>query len=738
MKLKFFALAILHFAFCIFNCSAQVGGMTLGGASSGLNYTNRLLTVLNGTTTTNRLWFTNATRAAFGDTNAIHIFTNSATAQWEWRTAFATLAATNDSNRATGTWHVAGSGAALYGITRYEPRSVGTISSATPSQPTTFNVTVDADGVIQSPANFVSANDIGGSGTTNGAGIRFPYTNSGAAFDADGKIIAVQHLSLQQSARTTNAPFVPIWSIKAISESRPVIVVSIGDSINSGGLSMTLPMTRTLMRFFGTNGGWGTRSSFNGDGYYSWSATGAALVETSSDTNWPTSYYVATNAVPITFHGESGGTVSANRGWVMWMQQPGAGTVKFDFVQGTTTNSITVDANGAMVAKATNINLLFGDYKIYVMPTVANTKILGAGLWDTNKPSAIDYSFALGGRDNWTTGFEAALYTNALAELIPTLVLCAEKGNPTNEFIPYLLNLRKTWTNSDFVIIGSTADGTGDSLVGNNNYMEAWARTNEVAYFRGDQYGSLTAMLAAGYTRDSTHLNGTNANGVQIGTPVIANELLKFLGLLDNAFVSPRYIISGQTNAPAAFRLALSIASEVATTNYLFVPVEFQRTVTGYPIHVWDAFSANTTFAGGLNDLYLVSGLNLTFGTVGRYIAPAGTTRAYWSCSSATFNNKLNIEARLIIASTNALTGSQYLQIQAIPVDTTFSSTAYGPGSQTWSGSLGSNGTTNTFYTPWLLATLPNTNWFGAAITGIGTTAVNTNCWIIGTQFRYY
>ena len=159
-KIKLTFVATLCALLALLTCSAQI--IPPGGSTSSRNvYTNRLLTTLQGSGMTNRLWWTNATRAAFGNTNAIHVFTNSATGKWEWRTAFASLVATNDSNRATGTWHAAAVGAALYGYTRYEPLAA-TVPPALPSpgstSPSRTVVQVNSGGVVTSPSNFWETN----------------------------------------------------------------------------------------------------------------------------------------------------------------------------------------------------------------------------------------------------------------------------------------------------------------------------------------------------------------------------------------------------------------------------------------------------------------------------------------------------------------------------------------------------------------------------------------------------
>lgn len=165
-------LSAFHFQLSAF---AQPGILPQPGTQSSV-FTNRLLTHLDGGLVTNRLWWTNgAVRPAFGNTNAIHIHTNAASGRWEWRTAFGTVAATNDSNRPTGTWHVAGAGAALYGDSRYEPRSPQTIAGGPAAATPPNYVTVDEDGVIVSPTNFAAANNLGG---TNGGSNPNALTNN--------------------------------------------------------------------------------------------------------------------------------------------------------------------------------------------------------------------------------------------------------------------------------------------------------------------------------------------------------------------------------------------------------------------------------------------------------------------------------------------------------------------------------------------------------------------------------
>lgn len=155
---KVAAALLLHFAFCILHCAAQVGGMSLSGTASTV-YTDRLSTTLSGSGVTNVIYYTNAA-VAFGNTNAIHIRTNATTGRWEWHTDWATRVATNTANRPTGTWQTAVASPALYGYTRYTPQSVGTISTSPGDLPasTTTSVKVDTNGVIVNPANFFAAN----------------------------------------------------------------------------------------------------------------------------------------------------------------------------------------------------------------------------------------------------------------------------------------------------------------------------------------------------------------------------------------------------------------------------------------------------------------------------------------------------------------------------------------------------------------------------------------------------
>lgn len=152
---------------------AQPGIIAQPGTQASV-FTNRLMTTIAGSGTTNRIYYTNAAVpfGAFGNTNAIHIRTNAGTGKWEWRTAWATLVATNDLNRPTGTWHAAASGAALYGYTRYEPRSPQTLPDAPSSATvTSFPIMVDTNGVVISPTNFFDANEESfPSGTFSGSG----------------------------------------------------------------------------------------------------------------------------------------------------------------------------------------------------------------------------------------------------------------------------------------------------------------------------------------------------------------------------------------------------------------------------------------------------------------------------------------------------------------------------------------------------------------------------------------
>lgn len=126
---------------------AQPGIITQPGTQPSV-FTNRLLTTLNGSGVTNRIYFTNAANV-FGNTNAIHIRSNSTAQRWEWHTDWTTVVGTNTANRPTGTWRAAAIGAALYGQTRYDPRSPQTLPDAPASTaPNPSFVLVQEDGSI--------------------------------------------------------------------------------------------------------------------------------------------------------------------------------------------------------------------------------------------------------------------------------------------------------------------------------------------------------------------------------------------------------------------------------------------------------------------------------------------------------------------------------------------------------------------------------------------------------------
>jgi hypothetical protein len=83
-------------------------------------YTTRLLWNLSASAITNRI-VRASTGNYYGDTNTsqLNIRTNGS-GRWEWRNG-ATVLATNTVNRVYGTWRTNGTGAAIYGYTRYEP-----------------------------------------------------------------------------------------------------------------------------------------------------------------------------------------------------------------------------------------------------------------------------------------------------------------------------------------------------------------------------------------------------------------------------------------------------------------------------------------------------------------------------------------------------------------------------------------------------------------------------------------
>ncbi len=140
------------------SAQAAPGIITISGTSSPY-FTNRLLINLDSVTTTNTCLFTNA-NLAFGPTNSIHIKTNTSLTRWEWRTDFTTAIATNDNNRPTGTWHRVSNGA-IYGSSRYEPRSPQTVSEAPSSTGAAdeLSVRVDSEGALKTGfSNFFDSN----------------------------------------------------------------------------------------------------------------------------------------------------------------------------------------------------------------------------------------------------------------------------------------------------------------------------------------------------------------------------------------------------------------------------------------------------------------------------------------------------------------------------------------------------------------------------------------------------
>jgi hypothetical protein len=163
--------ALLVFFCLIGDLIAQPGVIPQPGTQASV-FTNRLLTTIASSGVTNRLYFTNAS-AAFGPTNSIHVRSNASTQKWEWHTTFATVVATNDNNRPTGTWRTITVSPTVYGYTRYEPRSPQTLPDAPASAANNPRfVQVDTNGVVVIPENFWDANSGSipggsGSGSTN-------------------------------------------------------------------------------------------------------------------------------------------------------------------------------------------------------------------------------------------------------------------------------------------------------------------------------------------------------------------------------------------------------------------------------------------------------------------------------------------------------------------------------------------------------------------------------------------
>lgn len=143
------------------------------------NYTNRLLWNLAASTSTNRIFYTNA-GSYFGNTNTsqLNIRSNTSPSRWEWRTG-TTVLATN--NRAYGTFRTNGTGAAVYGYTRYEPT-------------TEYPVRVDALGALVSPQEFTP----GGVVVNKPTGAATRYLNLSAAKTAAsaGDVITATSLNV--------------------------------------------------------------------------------------------------------------------------------------------------------------------------------------------------------------------------------------------------------------------------------------------------------------------------------------------------------------------------------------------------------------------------------------------------------------------------------------------------------------------------------------------------------------
>jgi hypothetical protein len=184
ITIKNFARAVLALCLCATlpvprTAHAQVGGMNLSGTSSIWN-TNLLRYTLDGSGSTNLLTFTNAT-SAYGDTNATHIKYVAASNKWLLATNGLAWIATNTYSYPTGTWKTLAAGT-TFAHTRYQPRSVGTIASASPTAATTYNISADASGNVTTTAALASADEI--STGTNDTKIVTPLRLANASLGA--------------------------------------------------------------------------------------------------------------------------------------------------------------------------------------------------------------------------------------------------------------------------------------------------------------------------------------------------------------------------------------------------------------------------------------------------------------------------------------------------------------------------------------------------------------------------
>ena len=186
--------------------AASPGIIPVNG-SVGPYYTNKLLVTLNGSGTTNELVLTNAT-GVFGNTNAT--FIRYISNKWEWHTNWTALLATNVFNRPTGDWKTVASGA-LYGSSRYTPRSVSTIPSSTPTN-TATNIVVKVDtstGALITPTNFFAANSnaLNAAVAADGSDMGLTVNARIAGLRGDGA--AENHAIVTALARTNRPVFFP-------------------------------------------------------------------------------------------------------------------------------------------------------------------------------------------------------------------------------------------------------------------------------------------------------------------------------------------------------------------------------------------------------------------------------------------------------------------------------------------------------------------------------------------------
>jgi hypothetical protein len=202
-------------------------GMTLSGAASVWN-TNQLRYTLDGSGSTNILYFTNGT-SAYGDSNATHIKYVAASNKWLLATNGLAWIATNTFSAPTGTWKTLAAGTA-FAQTRYQLRTANSISTTAPATPTSYNISADTSGNVTTPTNVFATTAEVETGT-NDTKLLTPAGLAGAPLGAiNVGVIYVDAVSGNDTtgAGTTRRPYATLTKAQTVATNGQMIYAARG------------------------------------------------------------------------------------------------------------------------------------------------------------------------------------------------------------------------------------------------------------------------------------------------------------------------------------------------------------------------------------------------------------------------------------------------------------------------------------------------------------------------------